>query len=319
MQYWNHQLQDDNTNICGQDSTYFLFYVTYYVRNPPTDMYRFFKENFYYFKSNNDENHVKRTQQNMVRKKNDQLMAKIFEETFYYKDKDIFGNKRMLMIYPVCNRKTLAVLKLLDTLSSYSGKFLNEHYINFGSYKWLNYPVVYEPSKEQLIKMSFRKLFSSTTTTTTSEFGVKKPRSPARKHCNKPLVWTHLDDLKLAQYERLDNDFNREVFYAYQERCISNLGKSIEEQERIIEQQRFESNQHRLEKTNAGAVNEGDKAIYSIYGPVYMVLFTWRRASPLCRDLTLQVYSFIEFFFVYMRGGLARIREISLFSTRDLA
>ena len=55
------------------------------------------------------------------------------------------------------------------------------------------------------------------------------------------------------------------------------------------------------------------------------VLFTWRRASlprrasPLCRDLTLQVYSFIKFFFVYMRGGLAHLGEISLFSTRDLA
>ena len=35
---------------------------------------------------------VTRTQQNMVYKKNDQLMAKIFEETFGYKEKDIFGN-----------------------------------------------------------------------------------------------------------------------------------------------------------------------------------------------------------------------------------
>ena len=92
MQYWNHQLQDDNANVCGQYSTYFLFYVTSYIRNPPTDTYRFFKENFYHFKSNNDKDHVTRSQQNMVYKKYDQLMAKIFEETFGYKDKDIFGN-----------------------------------------------------------------------------------------------------------------------------------------------------------------------------------------------------------------------------------
>ena len=64
------------------------------MRNHPTDTYRFLKENFYHFKSNNDKDHVTRSQQNMVYKKYDQLMAKIFEETFGYKDKDIFGNER---------------------------------------------------------------------------------------------------------------------------------------------------------------------------------------------------------------------------------
>ena len=96
----------------------------------------------------------------------------------------------------------------------------------------------------------------------------------ARKHHYKPQVWTHLDDLKLAQYERLDNDFNCEVFYAYQEKCISNWGQFIEEQECVIERERFACNQHRSKKTYSAAVKEGEETIYFIYGPKKEIVIT---------------------------------------------
>ena len=70
----------------------------------------------------------------------------------------------------------------------------------------------------------------------------------------------------------------------------------------------------------------------------FQALFIWRRASHnkkaslLCRDLTLRVLSYCKFFFIYMAGELAsysrsryriprsryRILEISLSNTRDL-
>ena len=78
----------------------------------------------------------------------------------------------------------------------------------------------------------------------------------------------------MAQYERLDNDFNCEVFYAYQENCISNLGQFIKEQEHVIERERFACNQHRLKKTYTGAVKEGDETIYSIHGPKKEIVIT---------------------------------------------
>ena len=100
-----------------------------------------------------------------------------------------------------------------------------------------------------------------------------------KEHRYKPQVWTYVDDLKLDiwtyidnlkltyRYEMLDNDFNRKVFYANQEKCISNLGQFIEEQEHVIEREQFTCNQHRLKKTYAGAVKEGEETIYSTYGP----------------------------------------------------
>ena len=51
VRYWDHQIQDDDTNVCGQYSTYFLYNISCKVRNPSIDGYRFFANNFYYFNS----------------------------------------------------------------------------------------------------------------------------------------------------------------------------------------------------------------------------------------------------------------------------
>ena len=44
-------------------------------------------------------------------------------------------------------------------------------------------------------------------------------------------------------------------------------------------------------------------------------VFTWRRASLLCRDPASQLNSLSKFVFVYMRGGPALLGEISLLTT----
>ena len=115
------------------------------------------------------------------------------------------------------------------------------------------------------MQISLKKLSNRTMLTTTTT---------ARKHCYKPQVWTNLDDLKLAQCEKLNNDFNCKVFYAYQDKCISDLGKFIEEQEGVIEREQFTCNHHRLNKTYTGTVKEGEETIYSIYGPKKEIIIT---------------------------------------------
>ena len=44
-------------------------------------------------------------------------------------------------------------------------------------------------------------------------------------------------------------------------------------------------------------------------------MFTWRRASPLCRDPVSRLNSLSKFVFVYMRGGPSLLGEISLLTT----
>ena len=55
---------------------------------------------------------------------------------------------------------------------------------------------------------------------------------------------------------------------------MSDLGKFIKEQEHVIEREQFTCNHHRLNKTYAGAVKEGEETIYSIYGPKKEIVIT---------------------------------------------
>ena len=42
VRYWNFQIQDDFTNVCGQYSTFFLYNISSNVRNPLKCAYKFF-------------------------------------------------------------------------------------------------------------------------------------------------------------------------------------------------------------------------------------------------------------------------------------
>ena len=79
VRYWDHQLQDDNTNVCGQYSTFFLYNLASNVRNPSLDAYKFFAENFFYFNSVGEKNQRPKDVQSRIYKMNDkkwQLFSK---------------------------------------------------------------------------------------------------------------------------------------------------------------------------------------------------------------------------------------------------
>ena len=56
VRYWNFPIQDDFTNVCGQYSTFFLYNISSNVRNPLKCAYKFFCDNFYYFKTPEEKN-----------------------------------------------------------------------------------------------------------------------------------------------------------------------------------------------------------------------------------------------------------------------
>ena len=89
VRYWDHQIQDDNTNVCGQYSTFFLYNLTSSIRNPSLEAYKFFADNFYYFNSLSEKNNVNKETQSRVYKMNDRKMALLFQQAFGYVDKNI--------------------------------------------------------------------------------------------------------------------------------------------------------------------------------------------------------------------------------------
>ena len=42
INYFDHQIQDDNTNVCGEYSTYFLYNISLKVKDPAVNAYTFF-------------------------------------------------------------------------------------------------------------------------------------------------------------------------------------------------------------------------------------------------------------------------------------
>ena len=91
VRYWDHQIQDDNTNVCGQYSTFFLYNITSSVRDPPLEAYKFFAEHFFYFKSKYEKDKTKKELQSQVFKMNDRKMATLFQRAFGYIDKNIMS------------------------------------------------------------------------------------------------------------------------------------------------------------------------------------------------------------------------------------
>ena len=89
VRYWDHQIQDDDTNVCGQYSTYFLYNISCKVRNPSIDAYAFFAKNFYYFNSIQEKNKASKKQKNMLYIKNDKKIAAIFYNVFGNKDTNV--------------------------------------------------------------------------------------------------------------------------------------------------------------------------------------------------------------------------------------
>ena len=91
VRYWDHQIQDDNTNVCGQYSTFFLYNITSSIRDPPLEAYKFFAEHFFYFKSKYEKDKTKKELQSQVFKMNDRKMALLFQRAFGYIDKNIMS------------------------------------------------------------------------------------------------------------------------------------------------------------------------------------------------------------------------------------
>ena len=91
VRYWNFQIQDDFTNVCGQYSTFFLYNISSNVRNPSKCAYKFFCDNFYYFKTPEEKNKAGFAFSEMIYKGNDRKISLIFYKLFGYKDPNIFS------------------------------------------------------------------------------------------------------------------------------------------------------------------------------------------------------------------------------------
>ena len=93
VRYWDHQLQDDNTNVCGQYSTFFLYNLTSSVRNPSLEAYKFFadKRLISYFNSVEQKNNASKDVQTRIHKMNDKKMALLFQRVFGYTDNNIMN------------------------------------------------------------------------------------------------------------------------------------------------------------------------------------------------------------------------------------
>ena len=90
VRYWNFQIQDDFTNVCGQYSTFFLYNISSNVRDPSKYAYKFFCDNFYYFKTPEEKSKAGIGFSEMIYKNNDKKIALIFHKLFGYKDPNIF-------------------------------------------------------------------------------------------------------------------------------------------------------------------------------------------------------------------------------------
>ena len=91
INYFDHQIQDDNTNVCGEYSTYFLYNISLKVRDPAVNAYTFFIKNFFYFQSKEDKHSCPSIYRNQWYIKNDQTIQKIFYRTFSFHLKNIFS------------------------------------------------------------------------------------------------------------------------------------------------------------------------------------------------------------------------------------
>ena len=91
INYFDHQIQDDNTNVCGEYSTYFLYNISLKVRDPAVNAYTFFIKNFFYFKSKEDKKSCPSIYRNQWYIRNDQTIQKIFYRTFSFHLKNIFS------------------------------------------------------------------------------------------------------------------------------------------------------------------------------------------------------------------------------------